>query len=64
MDKQEIKKIINAYSIIFPELIESYYHENDTTIIDIIADKIIEKSKMLVDVNSIKNIIKNELNTS
>lgn len=63
MDKQEIKKIINAYSIIFPELIESYYHENDTRIIDIIVDKIIEKSKMFVDVNSIKNIIKNELNT-
>lgn len=64
MNKEDIKKIINAYSVIFPELVESYKANDDQTIIDIIANKIIEKSKMMVDVGNIKDEIKKELNSS
>jgi predicted RNA binding protein with dsRBD fold (UPF0201 family) len=57
-----INKVTKAYSTIFPELLESYKENDDQTIVEIIADKIIDKSKNLVDVNSIRNKVKNILN--
>lgn len=59
-----IKKTTRAYSTIFPELVESYNNDNNEAIIDIISEKIIEKSKNMVDVGLIKKEIKKHINTT
>lgn len=58
-----IEKTVRAYCTIFPELYDDYINNNDNSIVNIIRDKIIDKSKTFIDVNEIEKKVKNILNS-
>ena len=53
-----VRNVAVGYVRIFPELLDRFHQNGDLTIVDLIADKAIEKiEEKFVDISNIKKII-------
>lgn len=59
-----LKNITIGYGRIFPELLDRYHKNNDQSIVELICEKYLEKTRGIVDKNNIKKEIVEYLNNN
>ena len=58
----ELRKVAVGYARLFPELLDRFHQNDDQTIVDLIAEKAIDKiESKIVDLNNLKIKVKEVL---
>ena len=58
-----LKNVAVGYARLFPELLDRFHQNGDLTIVDLIAEKAIEKiEEKFIDISNIKKIVVDLLN--